>query len=288
MIKLENKNFEAEINELGAELTRLTRKLDQRGYIWNDPENKYWPRHAPILFPAIGRSNQDQYQLDGKTFPMTLHGFARDFPFEVVNSTCDQVTLRQQATAKTLTLFPYHYELLITYKLCEDGLSTTYTVENTDGRTMPFAIGSHPGFTLQQSLSHYSLTFVEAKEPLKIFEMGPLPFRNGKVIPFSDHNQIALNYALLDETSITFNVPEATAVVLQTSDGSHTVKLSLTDFPYVTIWTPEKKQAPFLCVEPFAGLPDQAGAPSDWLKKLGNNLLKARTKQTFSYKMTLD
>ena len=51
---LENERFRVEINEFGAELTRFTSKKDGTEYVWKgDPAA--WKRHAPILFPIVGR-----------------------------------------------------------------------------------------------------------------------------------------------------------------------------------------------------------------------------------------
>ena len=50
---IENDQFKAEIDEHGAQLTHLFNKSEGFDYIWNDD---LWPKHAPVLFPAIGRS----------------------------------------------------------------------------------------------------------------------------------------------------------------------------------------------------------------------------------------
>ena len=57
---LENERFRVEINEFGAELTRFTSKKDGTEYIWKgDPAA--WKRHAPILFPIVGRLKDKTY-----------------------------------------------------------------------------------------------------------------------------------------------------------------------------------------------------------------------------------
>lgn len=46
----------------------------------------------------------------------------------------------------------------------------------------------------------------------------------------------------------------------------------------------EHETQPFICIEPFAGLPDQASdQPTDWNNKKGNNLLEAGESHTFEY-----
>ena len=73
---LENERFRVEINEFGAELTRFTSKKDGTEYIWKgDPAA--WKRHAPILFPIVGRLKDKTYTVDGRPYEITQHGFGR-------------------------------------------------------------------------------------------------------------------------------------------------------------------------------------------------------------------
>lgn len=71
---------------------------------------------------------------------------------------------------------------------------------------------------------------------------------------------------------------------LTSPQTAHEVKLNFKDFPYLTLWTMENRTEPFLCIEPFAGLPDEAAeTPTDWKNKKGNNLLEPQETQTFTY-----
>lgn len=71
---LENERFRVEINEFGAELTRFTSKKDGTEYVWKgDPAA--WKRHAPILFPIVGRLKDKTYTVDGRPYEITQHGF---------------------------------------------------------------------------------------------------------------------------------------------------------------------------------------------------------------------
>ena len=294
MIKISNDNFTAEIDPLGAQLTTLTRLSDGRSYIWNDTEGKFWGRHAPILFPSIGRSNDDHYTLDGQTYAMRQHGFARDLQFDQIDQPDDAtVTLTLHATDESKAIYPFDFALTVTYKLTETGLRTDYTVANesaTGTQSMPFALGSHPGLALDQPLENYTVTLQDAKTPLTKFGIGPVPFRNGEVEPFTEakDNTVPLSHELLDDGLIIINSPEATSATLAAKDGHYSVKLDLADFPYVTLWSPEHKNAPFVCVEPFHGLPDVAGKPGDWQKKQGNTSVAAGDSVHFGYDMTLD
>lgn len=291
MITLSNAQFTATINPLGAELTTLTRRSNGREYIWSDTTGKFWGRHAPILFPAIGRSNDDHYLVDGQTFPMRQHGFARDFEFDDVQQSSDEtVILTLHANAETKALYPFDFALSVTYTLTETGLQVQYHVTNASAHPMPFALGSHPGFALEQPLDHYTVTLTGANTPLTKFGIGPVPFRNGAVEPFaeSDGAAIPLSHELLDDGLIIINAPEATSATLAANDGSYRVTINLADFPYLTLWSPEHKNAPFVCVEPFHGLPDVAGAPTDWYQKAGNTTVAPGGTSAFGYDLTLN
>ena len=86
---LENERFRVEINEFGAELTRFTSKKDGTEYVWKgDPAA--WKRHAPILFPIVGRLKDKTYTVDGKPYEITQHGFGRDLEWQAqkISGTC--------------------------------------------------------------------------------------------------------------------------------------------------------------------------------------------------------
>ncbi|MFD1486111.1 aldose 1-epimerase family protein [Lacticaseibacillus baoqingensis] len=289
MITLTNDAFTAEINELGAEVTQITRKQDGRAFIWNDTTGKYWGRHAPLLFPAIGKSNDDAYLIDGQRYPMGQHGFARDFTFDHIDQTApDAVTMTLHANDQTLAKYPFLFVLTVTYQLTATGLNVTYTVADDGASAMPFALGFHPGFNIDAPLEEYRLQLVGATTPLQHLGVGPAPFRDGttRTLTAATGDTIPLSHALLDDGLVILDAHTATQARLLHGDDQ-IVSLDVTDFPYVTLWSPEHKQAPFICVEPFFGLPDQAGKPGDWFEKAGKTTLKAGTKQTLNLTLTL-
>lgn len=58
----------------------LTKKKNNREVLWNaDPA--YWKRHAPVLFPNVGRLYNDTSLINGKSYTSGQHGFARDMDF---------------------------------------------------------------------------------------------------------------------------------------------------------------------------------------------------------------
>ena len=93
MLKIENELLTARINPVGAELSSLIKKNTEREYIWQ-AEPSVWGRHAPLLFPAVGRMSGDSFIYDGKKYFMQKHGFLRGSSFEVVEKTDNSALLR--------------------------------------------------------------------------------------------------------------------------------------------------------------------------------------------------
>ena len=89
---IENNKFKAAIDEHGAQLTHLYNKDDGNfDYIWNNIS--VWPKHAPILFLAIGRSEKDKYFCNGQEYEMPQHGFVADEDFQVEANDGNQILL---------------------------------------------------------------------------------------------------------------------------------------------------------------------------------------------------
>ena len=80
---LENEALRVTINSKGAELTSIYNKAEERECLWNgDPAA--WGRHAPVLFPVVGKYKDCKSEFEGKTYEMGQHGFARDMEFILV------------------------------------------------------------------------------------------------------------------------------------------------------------------------------------------------------------
>ena len=66
---LENEKLKIQVSDDGAELCSVYDKVRGREALWTaDP--KYWARHAPVLFPFVGKVNGGHYIYEGKQYPM--------------------------------------------------------------------------------------------------------------------------------------------------------------------------------------------------------------------------
>jgi galactose mutarotase-like enzyme len=151
MLTLRGGGGTAQISEHGAEPHSL-RGADGHEHLWQAGEQ--WRQHAPILFPIVGRVPDDTIVVDGQSYPLTQHGFARDLVWDVEQSDESSATLRLTDSDETRARFPFAFELTAHYVMDDDGLATTYEVTNprrADGApsgdvTLPVSIGSHPAF----------------------------------------------------------------------------------------------------------------------------------------------
>ena len=130
--------------------------------IWQaDPA--YWKRHAPVLFPNVGRHFEDHYRINGVEYPSSQHGFARDSEFTCVDMTADSITHRLKSSDATRENYPYDFELKIKHVLEKNQVSVCWEVISLNDETMYFTIGGHPAFNVPAggigSQEQYHLTF---------------------------------------------------------------------------------------------------------------------------------
>ncbi|ARQ93058.1 aldose 1-epimerase family protein [Levilactobacillus brevis] len=292
MVTIQNDRFTATINEVGAELTHLVDQASHRDLIWN---NDLWPKHAPVLFPAIGRSNEDSYLIDGQRYEMPQHGFVSGETFMIVDQTPTAVTLSLTANAATRVYYPFDFELQVTFTLVATGLNLTFSVQNHGQQDLSYSLGSHPAFNVPfeagEAFTDYELVLDPAPTDLQQFEIvkTPNPYRSGKELPVTtDKGVIKLNYPMFDAGLIILKAPNLAHLTLQSTKSKHSISLNLDDFDYVTLWTKEGAQAPFLCLEPFNGLPDVAGDLRELATKEGNHHVAVGQSETMAYTITVD
>ena len=78
------------VSNFGAEMTSLT--LDGFEYLWS-PNELYYNRTSPCLFPITGRFLDGYYTHKDKQYPMQLNGVALEKTFEIVSSSETELTV---------------------------------------------------------------------------------------------------------------------------------------------------------------------------------------------------
>jgi len=111
----------------------------------------------PVLFPICGPLPNDEYELDGVTYKMKQHGFARNKVWKTDSISGQKVTLSLQADEETLQQYPYYFQLKFTYELTDGKLHIYQTYANLGEGAMPFFAGFHPYFSGNHILSKYNI-----------------------------------------------------------------------------------------------------------------------------------
>ncbi|MBO0468420.1 aldose 1-epimerase family protein [Enterococcus plantarum] len=274
-VQIENDYLIATIAEDGAELISLKSKKNNIEYIWQgDPA--FWGRHAPVLFPVVGRLKDDQYTYENQTYPMGQHGFARDSLFEVIEHGSELVSLSLKSTKESKKIYPFEFELILSYVLEEDNLIVKYQVENTGNADMYFSIGGHPAFNvpLEQELTFddYYLSFSPKKSRTQIPLAGPFADFEHKTLG-QTNTSLDLRRELFKEDAIIFETKGVNTFTIETDEGPHSISLSFTDMPYVGVWSPYPQEAPFVCIEPWCGIADEVNTTGNLVDKKGINKL---------------
>lgn len=267
---LENAQAKATFKLKGAELSSFIHKENGLEYIWQaDP--KVWGRHAPVLFPIVGKLKNDIYFYNNDMFHLSQHGFARDLEFELESSTKDELRFGLSHAEKTYEQYPFRFKLLICYKLKATTLTVSYEVYNEDDQLFLFSIGAHPAFRCPliegEKFEDYYLEFDET-ETLERHLLTHGLFDGTTALVMNDTNTLSLSYDLFEKDAIVFKKFKSSAISLKSNKAPYGVKLSFPGFPYLGIWTKEKG-APFVCIEPWYGLADPTGASGNLIEKEG-------------------
>ena len=280
IITITNNKISASIDTLGAELIRLEK--DNKNYIWTVDET-YWNKTSPILFPIVGRLKNDTYSIENKTYELPRHGFARNLEFQIVNQTESSVVFVLESNSETLKNYPFEFELRLEYELDENELKMKYFVENKSEATMPFSIGAHPAFVIENSFSNYSLKFNQTEEFIS-YELDKEQFSNSFRKINSKNGQINLNYSLFEKDALVFKHLQSNKLTLL-KKNEPVLSVQFEGFPYLGIWT--KPNAPFLCIEPWCGLADNVNHNGNIFEKEGINLLHPQEIFSRRIKITL-
>lgn len=259
---IESEYLTVKIQDKGAELWSIQTR-DGTEYLWQgDP--KYWSDRAPNLFPQVGLCTDNCYKLDGRIYPMDAHGFVKDTVLEVSEHTKNRITFTCSDTADTNRMYPFRFRYAITYCLDGQTLAVCIQVENRDTQEMMFSVGAHPGFNvpLEKGLSYedYLLQFPEGATARQaecvagpwcqmLGTVSDYPLPDGK-IPLS-HDLFAERVLILQDMPHT--------VTLKAEHGTKQITVTYPDMKYLGLWKWIGTDAPYLCIEPWAGLPARKG-----------------------------
>ena len=268
MVVLENDELKVTLTSRGAELLSIIDKKDQTDYIWK-ANPAIWPFNAPNLFPIVGALNNEALSVNGNSYPLSRHGFARTSIFRRIESAPQQAVFELRYNDETLKNYPYKFEFQVIYHLTGRTLNTLYKVINMDDQTIYFSIGAHPGFNVSLNadgnFNDYYIEF-ETQEELITHQLTEKGLFNKQTatIP-TDGKILSLEMSLFDKDALVFKNLKSRSVTLKSTNTSKQVKLDFPHFNYLGLWS--KREAPFICIEPWLGCADTDGEFKDISQK---------------------
>lgn len=261
MIKIANEHLRAAFSENGAQITSLYDKKCERELIWQaDPA--FWKGQSPILFPATGGLWNATYRYKGRTYHMPKHGFVKDKTWKLAGQTPCSVTFAYEPKEEERELFPFSYSLKVTYTLCERQLAARFYVGNEGASPIYFQLGGHPAFNLPdfdpaKTVNAYIRFDSEPSHLLRAREQGciepgrfPVPLNADGVVPVCV--ETFANEALITEQS------EVRRATLLDRQGQEVVSVA-SEAPCWLFWNMQGLHCPYVCFEPWYGLPDSEG-----------------------------
>ena len=272
MQTIENESLTVEVSEHGAELQSIRQKGFGHEYLWQG-DAEYWGRRAPVLFPMVGKVWNGEFRMDGRSYPMGQHGFARDCDFAVMENTGTRVVFTLRSDDDTLRLFPRHFQLNISYTLDGLSLQVGWEVVNTDDVRLPFQIGAHPAFAYpdwhEADECHGYLSF-DVAEKLVSTPLAPGGFRSATLptfdVPLDNDCRIPLTNSTFACDTIIDARDAVRSVTMHDKSGVSllTVRFRM---PIIALWSPRHGNAPFVCIEPWCGACDIEGYMGEYANR---------------------
>lgn len=283
---IENEHLIVTVKDKGAEVSSVIAKKTGIEYIWQADE-KVWNRHAPVLFPFVGRLKEDSFRYQGNTYPMGQHGFARDSKFSVHERLTDSITFILAPNGHFKDVYPFLFELQLTYQLFENQLSVIYKVKNLDENTMYYSIGGHPGFNVPltegEAFEDYYVKMAPETSRERLLLEGPY-LAADKALEV-EQNKFPLQRELFLNDAIILKTPEPTTVTLASKKGEHGVTMSYEDFDYLGIWTKPQQDATYVCLEPWCGLADRSDSDGALERKTAIQSLEPGNKRYYVHRI---
>jgi len=246
---ISNGSISATIKQAGAELCSL-KDAREHELIWQ--AGPAWPRHAPILFPIVGRLRDDHTTVGGRRYRMPIHGFAAARRFGLVDRSADRLHLRLGDTRETRAAFPFGFRLDVEYRLQAFELTLVFAVANTGRESMPYALGFHPGFAWPDwpDTGKFAVHFErdEARQVPQITGDGLLG-RTTRDVPLRQRS-LVLAPSLFEDGALVFRHAASRRLELPRPGGG-TIALAADNFDHWALWA--RPPAPFLCAEILTG-----------------------------------
>lgn len=277
-------SLRAVVKATGAELCSLQDEAG-REYLWQ--AGAAWPRHAPLLFPIVGRLAGDVLRHDGQAYPLTQHGFARDLEWQWLAQESDGCRLLLADSAATRARYPFGFRLEMAYRIADGALHMQATLHNPGTTPLPASFGFHPAFAWPlpgaAGKPGHVLEFA-SEEPAPVARLAGGLLRRGAEPSPVQGRVLPLDEALFAADALVMEAPRSTQL-RYAAPGARTLELAWDGLPQLGLWM--KPGADFLCIEPWCGFASPVGWDGDVAQKPGVVLVPPGGQRAFSMRVGL-
>lgn len=261
---IKNEFLTVTIKSKGAEI-KSVKNNNGVEFMWEaDPE--IWGYSAPILFPICGGLRENKFFYQGKEYSLAKHGYARLLEFEVECVKEDEATFLLRSDDESKKCYPFDYEFRAKYTLKNNSLCVSYEVTNLTDGEMYTDFGGHEAYACPGGIGGYSVVFDEAENlDAACLEGNYFNYETNRVA--SNTNILKLDDEYFKKDALAFLNLKSKGVMLAANDGSRKIRVDYKDHPYLLLWTTYK--APYLCIEPWIGMPDRIDANQQITDKEG-------------------
>ena len=154
---------------------------------------------------------------------------------------------------------------------------------------MYFSIGSHPAFVVPfagGTLENYYVLFDREESIQRWFIKDNLIVADTTEEIFENSRIISLSRTMFDQGIMIFKHPVSREFTIANSRSSHAIKVMTNGVPYLGIWS-KPGGAPFLCIEPWHGIPDMSDTSGNLVDKEGILCLEPRAAFSTGYRVQI-
>lgn len=285
IVTISNGFLTAKVRYEGAELISLMASNTGHEYIWQG-DQMHWKGSSPVLFPIVGSLKNGAYTYKEKTYHLPQHGFAKDRRFDLLDDFgANKATFVMKTDSVTKRVYPFEFELRITYELVGSSLGVVFQVYNLGDECMFFSLGGHPGFNISMQHNKDNVTFLRFSNT----ENASIIKRSGKLlttktVPYMDNcDTIRINSNLFGSGALVFPDLISDEVELW-SESTKLLSMRFHGFPYFTLWSKPNNPG-FICLEPWYGIPDLVTSSGELKEKKG--IVALNPKQEFEAMYTI-
>jgi galactose mutarotase-like enzyme len=280
IVRIANDQLSIEVSSLGAEMQSL-RTSDGRDWLWNG-DGAWWTGRSPILFPIVGKAPDNRIAVDGTSYDMGQHGFARRSEFALAAESLSSCRFELASSDATRKVYPFDFLLSVTHSVEGRRLTVAAEVENRDTRAMPFGLGFHPAFLWPlpgAGGAAHTVTLDNGGEPLLTRLEDGLVTGDRLASPFSEGRLILAN-EMFEADAMIFAEGAGNGLTYA-AEGGPGLEFTFDNLPNVALW--QKVGAPFLCVEPWHGTAAKVSGSAEVTERPYGTVLEPGEKARFAF-----